>query len=292
MLYGLTPLGVVHTAISLVAVAAGLMALARDKQITPANRLGQVYIVTTVITALTGFGIFQHGGFGKPHALGVLTLLVLALAAVARRSQLFGAKSRLVEVLSYSATFLFHMIPAITETSTRLPLGAPLLPNAEAPALQVATGVLGLLFVIGAVLQARWLRGARARRRLPEALPLPLEPVHHVAHHRDAARDHGARGHHHAGTHQQRCTAVVGATAEGTDLLHLQHHLAAFELALIVIDAGGARYNHTGLQHGRDAQGDQMVLQREARCVKCGVWHRVPEAAGALPAFAPLRHEM
>jgi hypothetical protein len=37
-----------------------------------------VYIWTTVLTCLTGFGIFQHGGFGKPHALGVITLLVLA----------------------------------------------------------------------------------------------------------------------------------------------------------------------------------------------------------------------
>ena len=31
----------------------------------------------TVITCLTGFGIFRHGGFGNPHVLGVVTLIVL-----------------------------------------------------------------------------------------------------------------------------------------------------------------------------------------------------------------------
>jgi len=161
-MFGLTSLGVIHTAISLVAVAAGLIALLRDKQITSGNRLGQVYFVTTLLTAVTGFGIFQHGGFGKPHALGILTLLVLVVIMVAYRTQFYGRWSRVVEVVGYSATFLFHMIPAVTETTTRLPLGAPLLASAEAPALQVATAVMGLLFLIGAYFQVRRLRPASA----------------------------------------------------------------------------------------------------------------------------------
>ncbi|MES2072761.1 MAG: hypothetical protein V4488_20565 [Pseudomonadota bacterium] len=55
-------------------------------------------------------------------------------------------------------SFLFHMIPAVTETSTRLPLGAPLLPNADAPQLQAAAGVMFVLFLIGATLQVMRLR--------------------------------------------------------------------------------------------------------------------------------------
>ena len=53
------------------------------------------------------------------------------------------------------------MIPGITETTTRLPLGAPLLPSPEAPALQQATLVLFVLFLIGATLQVRALRAKR-----------------------------------------------------------------------------------------------------------------------------------
>ncbi len=157
-MFGLTSLGIVHTAISLVAVVAGVIALLRDGRITPTNTLGRVYLWTTVLTCLTGFGIFQHGGFGKPHALGVLTLLVIAGALLTARGGWFGQASAAVVTVAWSATFLFHLIPAITETSTRLPLGAPLLPNADAPQLQVATAILGLLFVVGAVWQVRRLR--------------------------------------------------------------------------------------------------------------------------------------
>ena len=157
-MFGLTPLGVIHTAISLIAVAAGLIALVRDKEISPRNTLGKVYVITTVLVCLTGFGIFQHGGFGKPHALGVITLVVLAVAYVAGYTKLYGRLSPYIETVSYSATFLFQMIPGITETSTRLPLGAPLVANAEAPALQAATAVLFVVFLIGATLQVRRLR--------------------------------------------------------------------------------------------------------------------------------------
>lgn len=158
---GLTPLGTFHTAVSLIAVAAGIIAFVRDKQISTANLVGKTYWITTVITVLTGFGIFQHGGFGKPHVLGIVTLVVLAIAAAAAKTRLFGRTAPFVETVSYSATFFFHLIPAITETSTRLPLGAPLLPNADAPELQAATAVLFVLFLIGATLQVRRLRATR-----------------------------------------------------------------------------------------------------------------------------------
>lgn len=76
---------------------------------------------------------------------GIVTLVVLGVAALAGYSRLFGRASSYVETVSYSATFLFHMIPGITEASTRLPLAAPLLPGAEAPELKAASAVLFVL---------------------------------------------------------------------------------------------------------------------------------------------------
>jgi len=154
----LTPLGIVHTAISLVAVGAGIVAFARHHAISPQQRVGQVYIWATVLTCLTGFFIFQHGGFGKPHALGVLTLLVLGLCAAADRRPLFGRASPYVVTVGYSLTFFFHMVPALTETFTRLPAASPLFSSPEDPALQQVVGVFFLLFVVGAVLQVRQMR--------------------------------------------------------------------------------------------------------------------------------------
>jgi uncharacterized membrane protein len=159
-MFGLTPLGAIHTAISLVALATGIIALVRAKEIVARSMLGRTYIWATVLTCLTGFGIFQHGGFGKPHALGVITLLVLALAVFAARTTLFGRASRYVEVISYTMTFFFHLVPGLTETFTRLPAGAPLFANPDDPALQKTIGVVFLLVLIGIALQVRRLRAA------------------------------------------------------------------------------------------------------------------------------------
>lgn len=157
-MFGLTTLGAVHTAVSVVALAAGVAALFRYRVITASTGLGQTYIWATVLTCLTGFGIFQRGGFGAPHVLGILTLLVLAVAAVAGRTELFGKASRYVEVIAYSTTLFFHMIPGLTETFTRVPVGAPWFSGPEDPTLQKAVGACLVFLVVGCVLQIRHLR--------------------------------------------------------------------------------------------------------------------------------------
>lgn len=156
---GLTTLGIAHTAIGLVALVCGFWSLARDKEISPTNGTGRTYLVTTFFTAASGLGIFQHGGFGPPHALSILTILALAVGTVAALRDAFGRWSRDVQAVSYSATVLFHLIPGFTETLTRLPAGKPLLPNAQAPEFQLIYGALFLLFAIGVTLQLRWLHG-------------------------------------------------------------------------------------------------------------------------------------
>src|ERR1700675_3172765 len=98
-MFGLTPLGTFHTAISLIAVVAGFIALVRDREISPGNLTGKIYVIATVVTCLTAFGIFQHGGFNKAHALGIITLVVLGVAALAGNSKVFGRASRYVETV-------------------------------------------------------------------------------------------------------------------------------------------------------------------------------------------------
>jgi uncharacterized membrane protein len=155
----LTPLGIVHTAISLVAVASGIAALARDRRISPDTRLGQVYLWATVLTCVTGFGIFQHGGFGKPHALGILTLVLLGAAFLAPRVLFFGRHALSIATAIWSFTFFLHLVPGVTETSTRLPVDAPFFPNADDPTL--AKVITGVAVVALALIVLQWRRGAR-----------------------------------------------------------------------------------------------------------------------------------
>lgn len=158
---GLTTLGIFHTAISLIALAAGFIALARHKAISTRTRSGVVFVGGTVLSCLTGLGIFQHGGFGNPHILAIVTLVVLTIALAAEYRAVFGTFSRYVATVSYSLALFFHFIPGTVETLTRLPAGAPYLANPEDPKAQPIIGFFFLIFLVGATLQVLRLRAAR-----------------------------------------------------------------------------------------------------------------------------------
>lgn len=168
--FRVSPFGALHTLISLIAVGAGIVSLVRFKEIAPKRAAGWIYVVATVFTCVTGLAIFRHGGFGKPHALAIITLVVLCVAAIGGGTSLFGSLSRYVETVGYSLTFFFHLVPAVNETATRLPLGAPLAASPEDPALQIVAGLLFLGFLGGAALQVRRLRREAGRTIL---MPTP-----------------------------------------------------------------------------------------------------------------------
>src|SRR3989442_7215088 len=115
-MFGLTPLGTFHTAISLIAVVAGFVALARDREISTRSAAGSLFFWGTVITCLTGFGIFQHGGFGKPHVLGIVTLIVLGAAVAAERGRGLGPGSRYVAKLGSLLRPFLPFLPATLQT--------------------------------------------------------------------------------------------------------------------------------------------------------------------------------
>jgi uncharacterized membrane protein len=154
----LTPLGGFHAVFGLAALFFGFFALIRDKEISPGNRIGQIYVGTTFITAVTALGIYQHGGFGFQHVLAILTLFGLAIGILAMLTGFFGAASRYVQAISFSTTILLHLLPGVTEVLTRLPPGNPLVISYSATALKVALLVVLVAFLVGVTLQIRWLR--------------------------------------------------------------------------------------------------------------------------------------
>ena len=153
----MTSLGWFHTAMGIIALVSGGFTLAVFKEISLQTRSGQIYLATTLITAGTALAIFQRGEFGPGHALAVLTLMALATGTVAATTKLFGKWSRYMKALSYSATLLFHCVPAVTDGLMRLPVGAPIVTSFEDPILQACYLVLLVLFLLGISLQMRWI---------------------------------------------------------------------------------------------------------------------------------------
>ncbi len=154
----ITALGWFHTIIGIVSLVTGLMSFVQCKQIALAHRPGQIYLICTLITAVTALGIYNQGGFGVAHILAVMTLGAVLVGALCEKVKLLGGFSKYLQAISYSATFLFHMIPAITDGLMRLPPSDPIVSSIESPLLRGFYLAFLLTYIVGAALQVNFLR--------------------------------------------------------------------------------------------------------------------------------------
>jgi len=157
----LSPLGIFHTAVSVIAIIVALYALLRDGKISPANGRGRLYILLTVITCLTALPIMKTGHFTQAHALAVIVLVVLPIAVYIPSFKFLGKSAAYIQVFLMSLTLFFSFIPAIVETLTRLPMSRPIADGPNSPVIQ--TGLMSLvgLFIIGVIYQFIKIRSRR-----------------------------------------------------------------------------------------------------------------------------------
>lgn len=154
----ITLLGWFHTAIGIIALIAGFYTLAAHKIITLQNRTGQLYLGLTLVTAVTALMIYNQGGFGPAHILAVLTLLALVAGFLVTKIAAFAKIAAYFQAFCFSATLLFHMIPAITDGLLRLPVGDPVLSTIHDPLLRKFYLLFLVIFLVGYVFQFQWLK--------------------------------------------------------------------------------------------------------------------------------------
>jgi len=157
----LSSLGIVHTVISILALIFGVIALIRDGKINPKNGLGKWYIVLTIATCLTSFGIMKTGHFTPAHGLSVLVLILLAIGIYARSIWKKGTRGSTAEIIILSLTLFLSFIPAITESLTRLPIAQPIAENQDASIVKMSNLGLAIVFTLIIILQVRKARMLR-----------------------------------------------------------------------------------------------------------------------------------
>jgi uncharacterized membrane protein len=142
----LSPLGIFHTVISILAIIVAFIALFRDGKIDPANSRGKWYVILTILTCLTSFGIRKTGHFTPAHGLSVLVLVILPVGIYAHR--IFGRYGNAAQIVAMTVTLMLSFVPAITETLTRLPISNPIAASQDAPVVKMSNGILLLVFLL------------------------------------------------------------------------------------------------------------------------------------------------
>ena len=154
----MTLLGWFHTVLGVLAVLSGFYTLYKYRVISYDVGPGKLYILVTLLVAGSALGIYNQGGFGVAHILAVLTLIALAGGYIMERYKWFGSFSKYFQALGYTSTLLFHMIPAITDTLRRLPVGDPFATSLDDPLVFSFHVLFFVIFVFSYVWQVQWLK--------------------------------------------------------------------------------------------------------------------------------------
>ena len=154
----MTLLGWFHTIIGVGAVLSGLYTIFKYKMISLEEFIGRLYLLLTLIVAVSALGIYNQGGFGIGHILAVLTLVALLGGVIMEKGKLFGSFSKYFQALGYTSTLLFHMIPAISDFLLRLPVGDPFVDSFEDPLLVNFQLSFLLIYLVGIITQFLWLK--------------------------------------------------------------------------------------------------------------------------------------
>ncbi|BFT70096.1 hypothetical protein [Paenibacillus sp. P36] len=154
-MFGISPLGWVHTLGSLPAIPLAIYMFARYGRIVPRSKPGIVYFISMLIGSITVFIIAKSSA---SYGIGaVTTLLLLAGYGIGRISS-FKRAGKYLETIFLSLTAFLLMLPTVTETLTRVPNGHPLVTDTRSPILLGCQAILLVILIVGLTAQIVHLR--------------------------------------------------------------------------------------------------------------------------------------
>ena len=122
----ITLLGWFHTVLGIASILLGFFSFFSFKLLSWNKIPSRIYLVLTFITAVSALGIYNQGGFGIAHVMGVLAVLAVLCGVYVERTRILVYLSTYFYTFCFTSTFLFHSLPAATDTLRRLPVGKPL----------------------------------------------------------------------------------------------------------------------------------------------------------------------
>lgn len=148
-----------HTAISLVAIASGLIVLAGMLRARRLPGWTALFLVTTVLTSVTGF-MFPINGLTPAIIFGVISIVILAIALMALYVKHLSGAWRWIYVTTALAALYLNVFVLIVQSFQKVPALQKLAPTQSEPPFLIAQGVVLIAFLILGTLAARRFRPA------------------------------------------------------------------------------------------------------------------------------------
>ena len=147
-----------HTFMGIFALLSGFYSLVKYKVIDSQNMSAKIFLVCTLVAAVTALTLYKQGGFGVGHMLAVLTLLALIVGRINEKGLFFGWLAPYFQAICYTSLFLFHSIPAITDGLLRLPVGDPVITTLTDPLLMRFNAAFFIIYIVVLALKMLWVK--------------------------------------------------------------------------------------------------------------------------------------
>jgi hypothetical protein len=147
MILGMTALTFIHVVLSLIGILSGLavmLGLLASKRL---DGWTAIFLVTTVLTSATGF-LFPFHRFLPSHAVGIIPLVVLAVAILARYTFHLSGAWRWIYVVSAAIALYLNVFVLVVQLFEKVPGLKEAAPTQSEPPFVVTQVLVLALFVV------------------------------------------------------------------------------------------------------------------------------------------------
>ena len=162
MILGMSPLVFIHTLVSLVGIATGLVVLRALYRNDRADGWTMAFLATTIFTSASGF-VLPATKFMPSHAVGILSLVILAACCYARYGKRMSGAWRTGYVLTAVAALYFNVFVLVVQLFLKVPALHELAPNGNEPVFAAAQALVLVAFVAAGFMVARRFHPAAAQ---------------------------------------------------------------------------------------------------------------------------------
>jgi hypothetical protein len=148
---------ILHTAISLIAIASGLIVLAGMLRARRLPGWTAVFLVTTLLTSVTGF-MFPINGLTPAIVFGLISIVILAIALAALYLKHLSGAWRWIYVTTALVALYLNVFVLIVQSFQKLPALQKLAPTQSEPPFLIAQAVALIAFLILGAMAARKFR--------------------------------------------------------------------------------------------------------------------------------------